>query len=179
MIVILCGLSGAGKTTLADSVGRKLAAENIGIEIIDADVYRAKLFPGLSFTKEDRIENVRRLGFIANTFSSHNIIPIISAICPYNIMRDEMINTYKQVKVIHIDCPLEGLIIRDTKGLYKRALLPEGNPSKISNLSGVNDPFERPDKPDLYINTYEQTVKESTNEIYLFIKKIGIKNSIN
>lgn len=175
MIIFLCGLSGAGKTTLSDYVKVKLAGENIPVEVIDADKYRQNLFPDLGFSKQDRLENIRRLGFLADQFSAYNIIPIICSITPYEEMRTEMVKKYKDVKVIHIDCPLNCLIQRDTKGLYKRAFLPAENPLKIFNLTGVNDPFEAPSKPDLYINTYNHTITQSAYSLYSFIKK-GIQS---
>jgi adenylylsulfate kinase len=169
MILLFCGLSGAGKSTLAEKVRHKLASEDIFIEIIDADEYRQRLFRDLGFSMEDRFENIRRLGFIANKFSSHNIITIISAINPYDSIRKELARTYKNVKVVHIDCDIDVLISRDTKGLYKRALLPEGHPDKLSNLTGINDPFEAPAAPDLRVNTDKTSIKECVNEIRAFI----------
>ena len=169
MIILLCGLSGAGKTTLATSIKNKLAESDIFIELIDADEYRQRIFKDLLYSKEDRNESVRRLGFIANKFSSHNIITIISAINPYDAIRKELVESYKNVKVVHVDCPVKVLTKRDTKGLYKRALLPDGDPQKVTNLTGVNDPFEAPTKPDLYINTNKHTVEESTDELYSFV----------
>jgi adenylylsulfate kinase len=171
MILLFCGLSGAGKTTLAERVKNKLIEDEILVEIIDADQYRQKLFKDLSFSKEDRFENIRRLGFIANKFSAHNIITIVSAINPYDSIRKELVNNYKNVKIIHIDCEVDILIKRDTKGLYKKALLPDGHPDRILNLTGVNDPFEVPTSPDLYINTHELNVRESTKEVYSFIMR--------
>ena len=181
MIILLCGLSGAGKSTLAKCIRQKLAEAEIFIEIIDADEYRVNLFKDLSYSKEDRNENIRRLGFIADKFSSHNIITIISAINPYSDVRDELISKYKQVKVVHVDCPLNELIKRDTKGLYKKALLPDNDPQKINNLTGVNDPFEIPAKPDLYINTKKMNIHESTDELYSFVmdNKYSLKKYVN
>ena len=175
MILLFCGLSGAGKSTLAEKVRHKLASEDIFIEIIDADEYRQRLFKDLGFSMEDRFENIRRLGFIANKFSSHNIITIISAINPYDSIRKELVRTYKNVKVVHIDCDIDVLIDRDTKGLYKRALLPEGHPDKLSNLTGINDPFEAPALPELYINTDTMGIKECVNEIRSFIVRNIVK----
>jgi adenylylsulfate kinase len=171
MILLFCGLSGAGKTTLATHVKHKLADDNFPVEIIDADKYREKLFPDLCYSKEHRFENIRRLGFIANIFSSHNILTIISAIMPYDKIRNELIETYEHVKIIYIDCPIDRLIERDTKGLYKRALLPSEHPQKISNLTGINDPFEKPVNPDLYLNTDILSIEQSTLKIYSFIKE--------
>lgn len=175
MILLFCGLSGAGKSTLAERVKNKLASDEIFVEIIDADEYRQRLFKDLGYSQEDRFENIRRLGFIANKFSSHNIITIVSAINPYDSIRQELVRKYKRVKVIHIDCAVDTLIKRDTKGLYKRALLPDGHPDKLCNLTGVNDPFEVPESPDLYINTNASSVRENTNEIYSFIIRNIVK----
>lgn len=169
MIILLCGLSGSGKTTLAQNTKIRLSDTDIPVEIIDADVYRQKLFPNLGYTKEDRFENIRRLGFIANRLSGHGVVTIISAINPYDVIRRELIATYPDVKLIHVDCPVKTLMQRDTKGLYKRALLPEGHPDKITNLSGVNDPFQIPSSPDLYINTHIIKQDESTEMLAGFI----------
>lgn len=171
MILLLCGLSGAGKTTLANYVKNKLDKESIAIEVIDADIYRENISRDLGFSREDRFENISRLGSIAEAFSAQDIIPIIASITPYELMRKTIKDTYKEVKVIHIDCELNCLIKRDTKGLYKRALLADGDPQKIDNLSGINDPFETPDHPDLYINTYTSSVEESALKLYGFIKQ--------
>jgi adenylylsulfate kinase len=127
------------------------------------------LFKDLSFTREDRFENIRRLGFIANKFSDHGIITLVSAINPYEEIRRELTETYKDVKVVHVDCPLEELVKRDTKGLYKRAMLPEDHPNKLKNLTGYNDPFETPENPDLYINTKKASIAGSTDLLCAFI----------
>ncbi|WP_121812856.1 adenylyl-sulfate kinase [Mucilaginibacter kameinonensis] len=169
MIILLCGLSGSGKTTLAQNVKIRLSDTDVPVEIIDADVYRQKLFPNLGYTKEDRFENIRRLGFIAGKLSGHGVVTIISAINPYDVIRRELIATYPDVKLIHIDCPVKTLMQRDTKGLYKRALLPEGHPDKVTNLSGVNDPFQIPSSPDLYINTHITKQGDATEILAGFI----------
>ncbi|MBS1521203.1 MAG: adenylyl-sulfate kinase [Bacteroidetes bacterium] len=177
MILLFCGLSGAGKSTLAAHVKNKLERSDIPVEIIDADEYRQKLFKDLGYTRKDRNENIRRLGFIANKFSSQNIISIISAINPYDEIRKELIGTYPNVKVVHVDCNINVLIKRDTKGLYKKALLPDNHPDKISNLTGINDPFEAPENPDLYLNTSQLNIKQSTDEVYTFVLRNIIKEN--
>jgi adenylylsulfate kinase len=169
MVLLLCGLSGAGKTTLANHVKCRLDQSGLNTEIIDGDEYRSTLFRELSFSKPDRLENIRRLGFIANKFSERGIVTIVSAINPYEELREELKETYENVKTIFIDCPVETLICRDTKGLYKRALLPEGHPEKITNLTGINDPFDVPALPDLYINTDMHDIQECTALLCDFI----------
>jgi adenylylsulfate kinase len=169
MIVLICGLSGAGKTTLAQNVKEKLSAYGRSVEIIDGDEYRKALFKELSYTENDRIENIRRLGFIAGKFSTHNIITIISAINPFKEIRDELLLVHTDVKIVHVDCPVEVLIKRDTKGLYAKALLPDGHPDKLYNLTGINDRFDVPKNPDVYINSATQTIGESTGVLFNFI----------
>lgn len=177
MILLLCGLSGAGKSTLAAHVKNKLRRSDVPAEIIDADEYRQKLFKDLGYTREDRNENIRRLGFIANKFSAQNIVTIVSAINPYDDIRQELIDAYPNVKIVYVDCDINVLIERDTKGLYKKALLPDGHPDKLSNLTGINDPFEVPERPDLYINTSQLNIKQSTDEVYAFVLRNIIKEN--
>ncbi|SFW33883.1 adenylyl-sulfate kinase [Chitinophaga sancti] len=171
MIIQLCGLSGAGKTTIATSVKRKAMAYGTPVEIIDGDKYREFLCKDLGFSKADRCENIRRLGFVASRLSGHGIVCIISAINPYSAMRDELTNAYEHVKTVFVDCPVAELVQRDTKGLYKRALLPDSHPDKLRNLTGVNDPFEAPQAPDLHLKTNEKTVAACTSELFQFIQE--------
>jgi adenylylsulfate kinase len=170
MIIQFCGMSGAGKTTLAEHTKEKLALLGIPLEIIDADEYRKFIIKDLGFSKNDRCENIRRLAFIANKFSKQNITTIICAINPYEEIRQEVKNKYDNVKTVFINCEITELIKRDTKGLYKKALLPENHKDKIHNLTGINDPFEIPEKPDLIINTGKEDINKSTESLLNFIK---------
>lgn len=169
MIILLCGLSGAGKTTLAYSVKTKLDALGKHTEILDGDEYRKMLFKELGYSQQDRMENIRRLGFIAGKLSKHGIITIISAINPYQEMRDELVNTYPDVRTVFVDCPIDILTRRDTKGLYARALLPDNHPNKLHNLTGVNERFDAVVKPDLHILTGTQALTESTELLFNLI----------
>ena len=143
----------------------------IPIEIIDGDVYRTFICRDLGFSRAHRMENIRRLAFIAHTFSAHDITAVICAINPYEEVREELKKKYDKVKTVFIDCSLEELVKRDTKGLYKKAMLPEGHPEKINNLTGVNDPFEAPAAPDLLIQTGKETIEESVNKLVEFIRR--------
>ncbi|WP_184546357.1 adenylyl-sulfate kinase [Mucilaginibacter sp. FT3.2] len=169
MILLFCGLSGAGKTTLAKKVAAELIELGIRAEIIDGDEYRNEICRDLGFSKADRYENIRRLGFVASRFSAHGVVTIVSAINPYEEMRRELVEKYEHVNIVHIDCPVKQLISRDTKGLYKKAFLPDGHPDKLTNLTGINAQFDVPYAPDLYINTSENTVQESAASLLYFI----------
>ncbi len=171
MIIQLCGLSGAGKSTLAFRTRTLLTNVQVPVEVIDGDLYRSHLCKDLGFSRVDRQENIRRLGFVASRFSRQGIVSIISAINPYEATRQELIAIYPTVKTIFLDCGMDELVRRDTKGLYKRAMLPKDNPDKINNLSGVNDTFETPLKPDLHLHTNRETIEECAHKIYGFIIK--------
>ena len=171
MIIQFCGLSGSGKTTLANKAKEYFKNKGIDIEVIDGDEYRKFLCADLGYSKKDRNINIRRLAFVADKLSHYKIIPIICAINPYEEIRNEISQTYPATKTIYIKCSLEELIKRDTKGMYARAMLPEGQVNRLNNLTGVNDPFEIPENPDLIIETDMQTIQESADKLIRFIEK--------
>src|SRR5688572_17276822 len=138
MIIQLTGLSGAGKTTLVEGVKSLLEKQSLNAVIIDGDAYRKTLCKDLGFSKEDRMENVRRLGKAAWSFKDQADIIMIAAINPFEAIRNELTNKYG-AKTVWIKCDLPVLIKRDTKGLYRRALLHDDHRDKIFNLTGVND----------------------------------------
>jgi adenylylsulfate kinase len=169
IIIQFTGLSGSGKSTLANALAEKLKKANYKVEILDGDKYREGLCKDLGYSKEDRCENIRRLGFVASRFAELDVVPIIAAINPYEIARREIKEQYKDVYTVWINCDIEELKRRDTKDLYKRALLPDNHPKKITNLTGVNDPYDIPENPDLVINTSIDTLKESIEKLSSFI----------
>jgi adenylylsulfate kinase len=174
LLIQLFGLSGAGKTTLAQAIKSDLIDKNLKVEIIDGDEYRKVICKDLSFSKDDRMENIRRLGFIGNILARNGVIAILSAISPYEAVREELKSKYQNVYTVWLECPIDELIKRDTKGLYYRALLPENDPDKINNLTGINDTFEIPANPDLVINTSENDLNEAKSKLLDFIYgKIG------
>ena len=172
MIIQFCGLSGSGKSTLAARTKAYFKTRNENIEVIDGDEYRKHICPDLGFSKEDRNQNIRRFAFIADRFADCGIIPIICAINPYEEIRKEIASAYPDVKTVYIKCSMEELIRRDTKCLYKRALLPEGHAEKINNLTGVNDPFEIPASADLIIETDKEDIDTSVNRLIEFIVSV-------
>ena len=151
------------------AIQKLLQPIGIPVEIIDGDEYRKVLCSDLGFSKEDRNQNIRRLAFVASKLSKYNIVAIICAINPYDNIRQEISAKYSNVKTVHIDCDLDTLIQRDTKGLYKKALLPVGHPEKVNNLTGVNDPFDSPQYPDLVISSAKESIAVSAEKLAAFI----------
>lgn len=165
----MTGLSGAGKTTLSYNIKGELEKRGYKTEVIDGDDYRQTLCKDLGFSRADRIENIRRLGFVGKILARNGVIVILSAINPYEEARRELKENSRQIKTVWIDCDLETLQKRDTKGLYERAFLPDDHPDKLNNLTGVNDPFENPRDADLIIKTDDETARESTAKLLNFI----------
>lgn len=169
LFVQMTGLSGSGKSTIAYGVKNLLENKGFRIEVIDGDYFRRSLFKELGYSKADREENIRRLGIICNLLVTNDVITILAAINPYESIRNELKIKYKSVKTVWINCDLKTLIERDTKGLYARAMLPQTHPQHLPNLTGINDPYEIPDCPDLQINTGKEDILESTNKLSDFI----------
>jgi|TARA_Y100000294_G_C8420108_1_gene282431 adenylylsulfate kinase len=159
LFVQMTGLSGAGKTTLATNAASRLRKKGFKVEVIDGDEYRDGLCSDLGFSKEDRNTNIRRLGFVGKILARNGVIVIMSAINPYEKIRQEI-----EGKVAYIKCDLDVVIERDTKGLYAKALSGE-----IENFTGISDPFEEPEFPDLVIDTGEEHLVTSANKLYEFI----------
>ena len=171
LFIQLTGLSGSGKSTIATGVKKLLLDKGLRVDVIDGDIFRKKLSPDLGFSREDRNENIRRLGFVANLLAINGVIAILAAINPYEEIRQELTAYGPHVKTIWIHCDLSTLISRDPKQLYKKALLPDGHPEKINNLTGINDPFEIPQHPDLIINTNTEKEEASIKTLFDFIIK--------
>ncbi len=168
LLIQFTGLSGSGKTTLAENVRHLLIQNNYKVEIIDGDVYRKTICKDLGFSKEDRCENVRRLFNVGRNFVEENTIVLMSVINPYEDIRNELRN-HEFVRTVFLDCSVDNLIERDPKGLYKKALLPDGNQDKIKNFTGISDVFEIPQRADLILKTDSESVMLSTHKLYEFI----------
>ena len=125
LFIQLTGLSGAGKTTLAYGVQKRLQLLGYPVEVLDGDECRRAFWPELGFSPEDRQESLRRMGLLAHRLNRHGIIVLLAAINPYRETRAELSRQNQPAKIVFVDCDLETLIQRDTKGLYARALLPD------------------------------------------------------
>jgi adenylylsulfate kinase len=169
LFVQMTGLSGSGKSTIAEAVKKMLQQKEYLVEIIDSDIFRKKLCPDLGFSKEDRHENIRRLGFVANLLATNKIITILAAINPYEAIRKELKSYGIHVKTVWINCELDTLLKRDTKQLYRKAMLDDTHSDKIKNLTGINDPYEIPEYPDLVINTTVESEEQSASKLFTFI----------
>src|SRR3712207_3489984 len=154
------GLSGAGKSTISELVERALRERGLRVEVLDGDVVRTNLSKGLGFSKEDRDENIRRIGFVANLLERNGVIAMTAAISPYREIRDEVRAKHQTFVEVFVKCPLETLVERDVKGLYKKALAGE-----IANFTGVSDPYEEPLNPEIVVETDRETVEESGRKI--------------
>ena len=162
-ILWLTGLSGSGKSTLAALLGAQLASRR-PVEVLDADELRTNLSKGLGFTKEDRDINVRRIGFVARLLSRHGVLVIAAAISPYADTRNEVRQLASSEGIpfieVFLDAPLQTLVERDVKGLYKRALAGE-----IPHFTGISDPYEAPINADLVVRTATESAAASAQRI--------------
>ena len=169
MLLQFTGLSGAGKTTIANQVRQHLIELQYKVEILDGDEYRKTLCRDLGFSREDRRENNRRLGMLGIILLRNDILTIISTINPYEADRQELRNSSDKVFTIFIRCDFNTLVKRDGKGLYQRAMNTRHPMGFINNLTGVNDPYEPPEDPDLIIDTDIESISESTQKLMSFI----------
>jgi adenylyl-sulfate kinase len=166
------GLPCSGKTTVSELVLERLrpAAK---VEILDGDTVRQSLSKGLGFSRRDRDENIRRIGFVCNLLTRNGVIAIAAAVSPYRAVRDEVRALIGSFVEIYVNCPLEVCMQRDVKGMYRRAFTGE-----IAHFTGVSDPYEEPLHPDLILHTNKETPEESARKaIDLLVTKGYVNNS--
>jgi adenylylsulfate kinase len=154
------GLSGSGKTTISEIVERELRDRERPVEVLDGDIVRTNLSKGLSFSRDDRNINVLRIGFVANLLTRNGVGVIVSAISPYKEARDQVRRRIVDFVEVFVDAPLEVCADRDVKGLYKKAFAGE-----IEQFTGVSDPYEPPNAPDLVLKTDEESPEESAQKV--------------
>ena len=162
------GLSGAGKSTLAEILARRLKELNRNVEVLDGDIVRTHLSKGLGFSREDRDTNIKRIAFVCSLLTRNGVVCISAAIAPYHEAREWARKEIGNFVEVYVKCPLEVCRQRDVKGLYK--LVDEG---KIKNFTGVDDPYEEPEHPELVIETDKETVEESVSRIFAKLTELG------
>jgi len=163
------GLSGAGKTTLAQILIKRFKEKDAKVELLDGDIVRTNLSKGLGFSKEDRDINIRRIGFVCNLLSRNGVIAIAAAISPYREIRREIREKVANFVEVYVECPIDVLAERDPKGLYKRALAGE-----IKNFTGVSDPYEAPENAEVVIHSDKETPEESADRIWAKLQDLGL-----
>jgi adenylylsulfate kinase len=172
-IVWLTGLSGSGKSTLADALAARLAPVR-RIEQIDGEaVRRTFLSCGLGFSREDRDTNVQRIGYVARLLAKHGVLAIVSAIAPYAATRADLKRRSRAAGhpfvEVYVNAPLETVIARDVKGLYRRARAGE-----LPGLTGVSDPYEPPLDPDVEVHTDRESIAFGTAKIMAVLNRLEL-----
>jgi adenylyl-sulfate kinase len=163
------GLPCSGKSTLAQLVAAQLADRGRGVEVLDGDIVRQNLTKGLGFSKEDRDENIRRIGFVCGLLSKHGAVAISAAISPYRAVRDDVRSRIENFIEVFVDTPLEVCIQRDVKGMYKKALA-----GQMKNFTGIDDPYEVPPNPELTIKTANETAEKSAARVLQYPEARGL-----
>jgi adenylyl-sulfate kinase len=166
------GMSSAGKTTAARLLEVRLRDLGARVEVLDGDLVRAQLSKGLGYGKEDRDENIRRIGFVCELLARNGVLVIVSAISPYRAVRDELRSQIPQFVEVYMECPLDVLVARDVKGLYKKALAGE-----IPHFTGVSDPYEPPLSPEVTIHSARETPDEGVEKVWRVLIERGLCSS--
>ena len=158
-VIWFTGLSGAGKSTITESLVPELRARGERVEVLDGDVVRTNLSKGLGFSREDRDTNIARIAFVAHLLARNGVTVVVAAISPYRSTRDAaraLIEQSARFVEVHVAPPLETCIERDVKGLYKKAIAGE-----IKEFTGISDPYEEPLSPEVRVDTSQISVAEA------------------
>ena len=162
------GLPGAGKSTLSKMLAERLKKFALPVQVLDGDEVRKRLTKGLGFSHEDRDENIRRIAYVAKLLTNIGGITIVAAISPYLNSREEARAEIKDFVEVFVQCPLQMCIQRDPKGLYAKA-----NSGEIANFTGISDPYEPPEKPEIIVRTDQEKPEESLQKILTELVKLG------
>jgi adenylyl-sulfate kinase len=170
LVLWFTGLSGAGKSTIAELVGAELERRGHDVEYLDGDVVRTHLSKGLGFSREDRDANVERIGWVASRLARHGATVLVSAISPYAEARArarELVEEFAPFVEVHVATSVEECARRDVKGLYARAFNGE-----IAEFTGVSDPYEEPERPELRVETEGRSPEESAREVLRHLTEV-------
>ena len=163
------GLSGSGKSTIAEMLYHELQARGLKTEILDGDVVRQNLSKGLGFSKEDRDTNILRIGFVAELLTRNGVATICCPISPYKATRDEVRSKIEAFVEIYVHATVDEIAAnRDPKGLYAKALAGE-----ITGFTGVDDPYEVPEQPELVLDTMVESPEESLAKVLRTLADLG------
>jgi adenylylsulfate kinase len=160
LTVWFTGLSGAGKTTIAERVEQELVLRGLRVEMLDGDVVRQSLTKGLGFSKADRDENIRRIGFVADLLTRNGVIVLVPVISPYRAVREEVREKIGAFVEVYVGTSLEVCEQRDVKGLYRKA-----RDGEIKGFTGIDDPYEPPLNPDVICITEEESLEQCVNKV--------------
>jgi adenylyl-sulfate kinase len=165
------GLSGSGKTAIAKPLANALRERGLRVERLDGDIIRQSLTSDLGFTKADRDENIKRVTFVAKLLTRNGVAVICSFISPY---RERRARTRREIEEggafieAYVECPLEVCAERDVKGLYEQAFA-----GKIDNFTGVSDPYEPPERPEIVCHTAQESIEESVARVLAYLEENG------
>lgn len=161
------GLSGAGKSTISQMLGKELRTQGYKVEILDGDIIRQNISKGLGFSKEDRDENIFRIGFIAHLLTRNGVNVLVSVISPYRETRQKVRQQIGDFVEVYVNAPLEVCEQRDVKGLYKKA-----RKGEIKNFTGIDDLYEQPLHPEVECRTNMETPKESVAKVLAKLREL-------
>lgn len=162
------GLSGAGKTALALRLEEELRKRGLKVERLDGDIVRQGLTRDLGFSKEDRDKNIERVTFVAKLLSRNGVAVLCSFISPYRAVRATSRREIGNFVEVYCHAPLETLMARDVKGLYKKAINGE-----IPNFTGISDPYEAPENPEVMIDSSQETIEQSLGKVLNKLEELG------
>jgi len=165
IVIWLTGLSASGKTTIGDTLAENLKTLGHRVEHLDGDLVR-KMFPGTGFTREERDRHIKRVGYLAAMLEKHGVFVVASFISPYREARAFVRSQCNNYIEVYISTPLEECEKRDPKGLYKKARAGE-----ITNFTGIDDPYEPPENPEIEVDTTGITVNEAVERILEYLAK--------
>jgi sulfate adenylyltransferase len=171
-VVWFTGLSGAGKSTLSRAVAAELEARGLLVELLDGDAVRRHLSSELGFSKEHRDLNIERIGWVSSRLVRAGAVVVVAAISPYREARGKaraLVEEHGAFVEVHVATPLEACMDRDTKGLYARALAGE-----VANFTGVSDPYEEPEAPELRVDTSDLTREASVELVLARLEELGL-----
>ncbi len=162
----LTGLPCSGKTTIALEIERYFKKNNLPVQRLDGDVVRGTLSKDLGFSKEDRDKNIERISYVAQMLVNNGVNVVVAFVSPYRKMRDFARSVCLNFCEVYVKCDVEECMKRDVKGMYKKALSGE-----IKDFTGVQDPYEEPEHPDVIVDTRKHSLKDCVKQIIVDLEE--------